>query len=416
MLHSCSLNTDNIYRTIPPVHLLQKKIIMKNIKKFLATTGVACVTAGFLVAGPASPATAATVYPDSIASMGDSISRAASTNPGSTSDVTANSWSTGSGTKVNSHYNRIKAASGTTATANAAKSGSTSADLVRQANLVVSNRAQYVTIISGGNDICGASSIATMTSAATYKNNMRNALKTLGTSPAKPKVLLASSPSLLDLYKLGVNSAAAKRVWVGGNICPIMFSAPDDKSTTANNRRNSVEQRMQAYNTAAKEVCAEFSFCAFDDGAVYNIDLQPADISTVDYFHPSVAGQNKIANVTWAKAVTKIFSQGTASAPNSETSSGTASPVVNVISPTSEKVSGNVAVKVTASSDSSIKSVYIKIDGQPNVPMTRSGSFWVASLNTSSYPNGTTFYPQFVATDSDGDSSVSSKYKMVISN
>lgn len=389
---------------------------MKNFRKVISSAGVACVAAGLLVAGPASPASAATVYPDSIASMGDSISRAASTTTGSTGDVIANSWSTGTGTKVNSHYNRIKAAAGAPAVANAAKSGSTSGDLVRQAKLVVSNKAQYVTIISGGNDICGASSLTAMTPTATYKTNMRNALKTLGTSTAKPEVLLASSPSLLKLYNLGSNSAAAKRVWVGGDVCSIMFGAPDDKSAAATSRRNSVEQRMQAYNTAAKEVCAEFAFCSFDDGAVYGIDLKPEDISTVDFFHPSVAGQNKIANVTWAKAVSKIFSQGTSSTPNSNTGSDTASPVVNVISPSSEKVSGNVSVKVTATSDSSVTSVYIKIDGQPNVPMTKSGSYWVATLATSSYPNGTTFYPQFVATDSDGDTSVSAKYKMVISN
>jgi hypothetical protein len=37
-----------------------------------------------------------------------------------------------------------------------------------------------------------------------------------------------------------------------------------------------------------------------DRPAAFILQFTPEDISTVDYFHPSVAGQNHIATLTWA--------------------------------------------------------------------------------------------------------------------
>ena len=39
--------------------------------------------------------------------------------------------------------------------------------------------------------------------------------------------------------------------------------------------------------------------CRFDNNAVYNTTFTLTDISKVDYFHPSVAGQAKLAGVTY---------------------------------------------------------------------------------------------------------------------
>ena len=40
--------------------------------------------------------------------------------------------------------------------------------------------------------------------------------------------------------------------------------------------------------------------CRFDDNAVYNTTFTLTDISKVDYFHPSVAGQAKLAAVAYS--------------------------------------------------------------------------------------------------------------------
>jgi hypothetical protein len=40
--------------------------------------------------------------------------------------------------------------------------------------------------------------------------------------------------------------------------------------------------------------------CRTDGGATYNTTFVASDVSTRDYFHPSVAGQTKLAAVSWS--------------------------------------------------------------------------------------------------------------------
>jgi hypothetical protein len=55
-----------------------------------------------------------------------------------------------------------------------------------------------------------------------------------------------------------------------------------------------------ADNLALSRVCAKFIHCRFDGNAAFNLQFVRSDVSTRDYFHPSVAGQAKAAAVTWA--------------------------------------------------------------------------------------------------------------------
>jgi hypothetical protein len=47
-------------------------------------------------------------------------------------------------------------------------------------------------------------------------------------------------------------------------------------------------------------VCARHPKCRYDGGAVFRIRWSRADVSILDYYHPSVAGQRKIADAVWA--------------------------------------------------------------------------------------------------------------------
>ena len=49
-----------------------------------------------------------------------------------------------------------------------------------------------------------------------------------------------------------------------------------------------------------KNVCGLYTQCRFDNHAVFNTAFTAGDVSTRDYFHPSVAGQAKLAAGTWA--------------------------------------------------------------------------------------------------------------------
>ena len=68
-------------------------------------------------------------------------------------------------------------------------------------------------------------------------------------------------------------------------------------------RRARVRQRNIDYNTQLALVCAAYTQCRFDNNAVFNTAFVRSDVTTRDYFHPSVAGQAKLAAVTWSQAV-----------------------------------------------------------------------------------------------------------------
>jgi hypothetical protein len=46
-------------------------------------------------------------------------------------------------------------------------------------------------------------------------------------------------------------------------------------------------------------VCKSYGGCRWDGGAAFQFRFTASTISTVDYFHPNVAGQKAIAAITW---------------------------------------------------------------------------------------------------------------------
>jgi hypothetical protein len=116
-----------------------------------ATVATAVFIIGSLVP---SGAAAAGSYPRSMASTGDSITRAATTGILPWTDNPAASWSTGTDARVNSHYLRLLALNPKIQGKhyNDARSGAKMADLAGQMTTVVSQRVGYVTVM-GGNDV-----------------------------------------------------------------------------------------------------------------------------------------------------------------------------------------------------------------------------------------------------------------------
>jgi lysophospholipase L1-like esterase len=282
------------------------------MKNKLATVMTSLLVMALSV-GIATPAFAATTapVPRITAALGDSMSRAAGAD-GTRNLQPENSWTTGTGLKVNSHYKRLVAASGKTITSkNFAVSGSHSVHLKAQAVKASTAKANYVTVLSGANDICAASSVATLPEVETYKTNIRNALTALNAGTVKPQIFVGSVPSLLGLYNAGKTDPDALAVWSAYSMCGVMLGNATDTSVEANDRRAAVEARVQDFNVALNEVCAEYSKCHFDDNAIYNLVFTSADLSSRDHFHPSISGQNMVAAATWEKVIAKkMFSIG----------------------------------------------------------------------------------------------------------
>lgn len=78
-----------------------------------------------------------------------------------------------------------------------------------------------------------------------------------------------------------------------------MLANPTSIAQADVDRRARVLQRIVNYNVALAEVCAQYRHCRFDGGAAFDAQFTKADVIHLDYFHPSLSGQAKLAAGTW---------------------------------------------------------------------------------------------------------------------
>lgn len=272
--------------------------------------------ATLLAPGSAAIAAPALTAPTSMAALGDSITRASSAD-GTSGDNLANNWSTGSTASVASHRSRIVAATGVTPTVyNLAQGGTETSALRAQAAGAVSRGVQYVTILSGANNVCHASTLAGLPTVANVRADFVATFQTLNAGLPEAKIFVASIPSLMSMYLAARDSFQARMIWAAVGVCPVMLGNPTDQSSAAQSRRAAVEQRVDEMNAAIASACAAASNCTTDDNAVNEMPITLQLISTRDFFHPSVAGQAQLAAVTWAKALSKgVFNAAPAKPP-----------------------------------------------------------------------------------------------------
>jgi lysophospholipase L1-like esterase len=258
------------------------------------------IVAAFLVVAPlASPAPP---LPDSIAGIGDSITRA--------TDVCCwygdhppQSWSTGGGALdgIQSHYERLRALNPAISgrNYNDARAGARMRDAAAQAQTAVAQQARYVTILMGANDVC-TSSPSTMTSVDDFRAQFSAAMGILATGlPAGSHVFVSSIPNVYRLWQVLRTNAAAQVVWAVAGICQSMLSPFRTEA-----ERQAVLARERAFNQVLADVCAVqyAAICRFDDLAVFNYPFAASHVSRLDYFHPNLAGQATLASITWQRS------------------------------------------------------------------------------------------------------------------
>ncbi|MEV5876037.1 SGNH/GDSL hydrolase family protein [Streptomyces sp. NPDC052101] len=235
--------------------------------------------------------------PDSIAAVGDSITRGFDACM-VLSDCPEVSWATGSDAKVDSLAVRLLGVAGAAERSwNYAVTGARMADLPEQMSQAAARDPQLVTVMVGANDACRASASA-MTSPADFRTDFEEALHALRSARPKAQVYVASVPNLKRLWSQGRTNPLGKQVWKLG-ICPSMLSDADDLTGAAVGRRDQVQQRVLEYNKVLKEVCAKDRRCRFDGGAVYDYRFDTDQLSHWDWFHPSKDGQARLAAIAY---------------------------------------------------------------------------------------------------------------------
>ncbi|GGW52829.1 MULTISPECIES: SGNH/GDSL hydrolase family protein [Streptomyces] len=241
--------------------------------------------------------------PASLAAVGDSITRgfdACSV----LSDCPEVSWATGDSGEVNSLAVRLLGvAKAATHSWNYAASGARMADLPAQMARAAAKKPALVTVMAGANDACRVSAEA-MTPVADFRSGFEESLRTLRRSAPTAQVYVASVPNLKRLWSQGRTNVLGKQVWKLG-ICPSMLGDADALDSAANLRRETVQKRVEDYNTVLKEVCAKDLRCRFDGGAVYEFRFGTDQLSHWDWFHPSKDGQARLAEIAYRKVTAR---------------------------------------------------------------------------------------------------------------
>jgi len=230
-------------------------------------------------------------YPDSIAALGDSITRAA--NSDDLGDNPEHSWSTGNalGDNIESHYERLLDLNPNISgnNYNYAVSGAKMDDLNKQAQNAIAQNVEYVTILMGSNDAC-TSSLESMTNLKTFENQFIEAMDNLTQELPNAIIYVLGLPDIYQLCDIG-KQKGCDWMWSKFNICQSLFS-----NSNSEQDRQVFRQRVIDYNKVLKNITEEYKQVYTDN--LFESQITEEDIS-FDCFHPSLVGQQHIAEVSW---------------------------------------------------------------------------------------------------------------------
>jgi lysophospholipase L1-like esterase len=236
----------------------------------------------------ASGAGGTNVAPHFVASLGDSIPAGYATEPG---PELANSWATGTNPNVNSIHLRLRQKNGSGEREfNGAQPGTAMA-LLQYAAASIPKGVDLVLVEMGANNVCDPP----RTSADVFGDQLEAALRAIAVRAPAARVVLVS---ILDLSAM----------WDAVKTAPGARAGRDSACAAATSASGSpvLRKAIRVLNHELATVCARYAKCRYDGGAAFRIRWSRADVSTLDYLHPSIAGQRKIADAVWASgAVTR---------------------------------------------------------------------------------------------------------------
>ena len=236
-----------------------------------------------------------------LGAMGDSISRGYDIQALAQEDLPDN-WSTGTDLP-NSLLNELNTTfqpTGSFSGVNVAVVGDSvlgsNSTFAQQAAQLAAQTPQVVTVEIGANDVCQGN-LATSGASTTFKNDVVTALQTLVNSPNPPKsIVVLSIPHIFNLTQIPALAA--------NSVCPIAWNllCPNLQVGQATFDAQWTEANL-ALQQAATMIGGPV---IYDGGAVASTTFAAADVSSIDCFHPSVSGQEKIASAVWQVLETSL--------------------------------------------------------------------------------------------------------------
>jgi lysophospholipase L1-like esterase len=260
------------------------------------------------------PAPTQPQLPALLGAIGDSYSQAFNTAPASPRDHPQFSWVVGTAKNdgVFSLAERFAALGRVPVLVDAATSGRKMSDAPRQARAVVAaatklspDQTTYVTFELGTNDLCDVS----MTDPAAFESDLRSAVSILRAGlPGGSRILMMSVPDFGHFRVITQDdpTARAKLALSTTNNCPPFLG------TNSPTTMSEAETNLRLYDESLTKVCDEIAatdgptgrlYCTSSRSRLSMSDFTIADLGTVDYFHPSISGQAKMADAAWAADV-----------------------------------------------------------------------------------------------------------------
>ncbi len=226
-----------------------------------------------------------------VSAIGDSITTGF--NARNLGDNKVLNWGVGTSTELKSHLKRLEMLGYSVTSHNSAIAGSKAADLPPQIDTAITNAADYVTMTIGANDLCSWPANHQV-KLEEFKNKMTTEMTRIIESRPKIKITMSPIPNLYNLWEVGSVNAQCQSRWDFFGIC-----APLLNSKRTPKEREEFMGRWQDANQALEEVAGMFpeNILFPKDAATTRFDFK--HISEIDCFHPSVAGQDLLAEATW---------------------------------------------------------------------------------------------------------------------
>ncbi len=262
--------------------------------------------------GPATSATPGSAAPtrtitkiEVLGVIGDSISLAvnACTQPGPCPEE---SWSGGDSPEVSSIASRLAKATGARPeTVMAAKDGGDIADAAARIGQLAGREPDLVTILVGANDAC-APNANEMTTVEDFRSKFSEVLVTLKSEAPDALALALSVPDLNQIWTLGRDNPKAAQLWSKFWGCRNLLRNPTSTAPQVEASRQAVADRVKEFNAVIAEECAASGNCISDNGALNEHRFTTAEVSSIDFFHPSSEGQRAIAGIAWTALTSQV--------------------------------------------------------------------------------------------------------------